>query len=102
MNDYFGLLLPRKKPDRCRPSAAVRFCAHLGGAAMLTWGERGARVNSIWLDSIAVPLAPHELSSDIGDNYRATIAASPASGMALSEEIAITAGYPRGPRGCLS
>jgi len=66
-------------------------------AAAVSWGARGARVNSISPGIIATPLAQHELNSAIGDGYRAMIAASPASRMAPPEEIAILAGYLLGP-----
>jgi NAD(P)-dependent dehydrogenase (short-subunit alcohol dehydrogenase family) len=66
-------------------------------AAAITWGARGARVNSISPGIIATPLAQHELNSPIGDGYRAMIAASPAKRMAPPEEIAVAAGYLLGP-----
>jgi NAD(P)-dependent dehydrogenase (short-subunit alcohol dehydrogenase family) len=66
-------------------------------AAAMSWGERGARVNSISPGIIATPLAQHELNSGIGDIYRAMIAASPARRMAPPEEIAIAAAYLLGP-----
>lgn len=66
-------------------------------AAAVSWGARGARVNSISPGIIATPLAQHELNSPIGDGYRAMIAASPAKRMAPPEEIAIAAGYLLGP-----
>ena len=66
-------------------------------AAAISWGARGARVNSISPGIIATPLAQHELNSPIGDAYRAMIAASPANRMAPPEEIAIAAGYLLGP-----
>ena len=62
-------------------------------AAAMSWGARGARVNSISPGIIATPLAQHELNSPIGDGYRAMIAASPANRMAPPEEIAIAANY---------
>lgn len=66
-------------------------------AAAMSWGDRGARVNSISPGIIATPLAQHELNSEIGDIYRAMIAASPARRMAPPEEIAIAAAYLLGP-----
>jgi NAD(P)-dependent dehydrogenase (short-subunit alcohol dehydrogenase family) len=47
-------------------------------ASAISWGKRGARVNSISPGIIATPLAQHELNSPIGDIYRAMIDASPA------------------------
>ena len=66
-------------------------------AAAMSWGERGARVNAISPGIIATPLAQHELNSDIGDGYRAMIAASPAKRMAPPEEVAAAAAYLLGP-----
>jgi NAD(P)-dependent dehydrogenase (short-subunit alcohol dehydrogenase family) len=62
-------------------------------AAAMSWGARGARVNSISPGIVATPLAQHELNSPIGDGYRAMIAASPAKRMAPPEEIAAAANY---------
>lgn len=59
----------------------------------ITWGARGARVNSISPGIVATPLAQHELNSPIGDGYRAMITASPAGRMAPPDEIAVAAAY---------
>jgi NAD(P)-dependent dehydrogenase (short-subunit alcohol dehydrogenase family) len=66
-------------------------------AAAVTWGAKGARVNSISPGIVATPLAQHELNSAIGDGYRAMIAASPSQRMAPPDEIALAAGYLLGP-----
>jgi NAD(P)-dependent dehydrogenase (short-subunit alcohol dehydrogenase family) len=66
-------------------------------AASITWGKRGARVNSISPGIIATPLAQHELNSPIGDVYRAMIEASPAKRMASPDEVAVAASYLLGP-----
>jgi NAD(P)-dependent dehydrogenase (short-subunit alcohol dehydrogenase family) len=66
-------------------------------ATAISWGKRGARVNSISPGIIATPLAQHELNSEIGDMYRAMIAASPAKRMASPDEIAVAASYLLGP-----
>ncbi len=66
-------------------------------AAAMTWGARGARVNSISPGIVATPLAQHELNSEIGDGYRAMIAAAPSRRMAPPEEIAVAAAYLLGP-----
>ncbi len=63
----------------------------------ISWGKRGARVNSISPGIIATPLAQHELNSPIGDIYRAMIDASPAKRMASPDEIAVAASYLLGP-----
>ncbi len=66
-------------------------------AASISWGKRGARVNSISPGIIATPLAQHELNSPIGDIYRGMIAASPAKRMASPDEIAVAASFLLGP-----
>ena len=66
-------------------------------AASISWGRRGARVNSISPGIIATPLAQHELNSPIGDVYRRMIEASPAKRMASPDEVAVAASYLLGP-----
>jgi NAD(P)-dependent dehydrogenase (short-subunit alcohol dehydrogenase family) len=66
-------------------------------ATSISWGKRGARVNSISPGIIATPLAQHELNSPIGDVYRAMIEASPAKRMASPDEVAVAASYLLGP-----
>jgi NAD(P)-dependent dehydrogenase (short-subunit alcohol dehydrogenase family) len=66
-------------------------------ASSITWGERGARVNSMSPGIIVTPLAQHELNSEIGDMYRAMVSASPSRRMAPPEEIATAASFLLGP-----
>ena len=66
-------------------------------ASAISWGKRGARVNSISPGIVVTPLAQHELNSEIGGMYRAMIDASPAKRMAPPEEIAIAASFLLGP-----
>jgi NAD(P)-dependent dehydrogenase (short-subunit alcohol dehydrogenase family) len=66
-------------------------------ASSISWGKRGARVNSISPGIVSTPLAQHELNSPIGDMYRAMIEASPAKRMASPDEIAVAANYLLGP-----
>jgi NAD(P)-dependent dehydrogenase (short-subunit alcohol dehydrogenase family) len=66
-------------------------------ASAMTWGARGARVNSLSPGIIVTPLALHELNSEIGDIYRTMVAASPANRMASPDEIAIAASFLLGP-----
>jgi NAD(P)-dependent dehydrogenase (short-subunit alcohol dehydrogenase family) len=46
---------------------------------------------------VVTPLARHELNSEIGDGYRAMVAASPAGRMASADEIAGAAAFLLGP-----
>ena len=86
-------LSPEAVPNSMVASVIAKRANHLRvHSAAISWGERGARVNSISPGIIATPLAQHELNSDIGDGYRAMIAASPAQRMAPPEEIAVAAG----------
>jgi NAD(P)-dependent dehydrogenase (short-subunit alcohol dehydrogenase family) len=66
-------------------------------AAAMSWGSRGARVNSLSPGIIVTPLARHELDSEIGDMYRAMVDASPVKSMAPPDEIAIAASFLLGP-----
>jgi NAD(P)-dependent dehydrogenase (short-subunit alcohol dehydrogenase family) len=66
-------------------------------AASLSWGERGARVNSISPGIIATPLAQYEMESESGPIYRAMSAASPAKRMASADEVASVAAILLGP-----
>jgi NAD(P)-dependent dehydrogenase (short-subunit alcohol dehydrogenase family) len=96
------LALPFLQPDAVPNSMVGYMMAKRANnlrvqAAAISWGARGARVNSISPGIVATPLAQHELNSPIGDGYRAMIAASPSGRMAPPEEIAIAAGYLLGP-----
>lgn len=66
-------------------------------ASAISWGEKGARVNSISPGIIVTPLARHELQSPIGDIYRAMVEASAVKRMAPPDEIALAAAYLLGP-----
>lgn len=66
-------------------------------ASAMSWGEKGARVNSISPGIIVTPLARHELDSEIGDIYRAMVQASAVKRMAPPDEIASAAAYLLGP-----
>lgn len=92
------LNLPFLQPDAV-PNTLVAYMMakranHLRvQASAITWGVKGARVNSISPGIIVTPLALHELNSEIGDIYRAMVEASPAKRMAPPEEIAVTASF---------
>ena len=96
------LALPFLQPDAVPNSMIGYMIAKRANtlrvqAAALTWGSRGARVNSISPGIVVTPLAQHELNSEIGDIYRAMVAASPSGRMAPPEEIAIAANFLLGP-----
>ncbi|MGO3423940.1 MAG: SDR family oxidoreductase [Pseudoalteromonas distincta] len=62
-------------------------------AAAVSYGDKGARVNSISPGIISTALAQHELNSEIGDGYRAFIEASAAKRLASPDEVAVLANY---------
>jgi NAD(P)-dependent dehydrogenase (short-subunit alcohol dehydrogenase family) len=66
-------------------------------ASSISWGKRGARVNSISPGIVLTPLALHELNSPIGEIYKAMIEASPAKRMSSPDEIAVAANFLLGP-----
>lgn len=61
-------------------------------AAATSWGDRGARINTISPGIIVTPLAYDEFPA-AGDNYQKMIAASPAKRVGTSEEIAAAAAF---------
>jgi NAD(P)-dependent dehydrogenase (short-subunit alcohol dehydrogenase family) len=96
------LALPFLQPDAVPNSMVGYMIAKRANtlrvqAAAMSWGERGARVNSISPGIIVTPLAQHELNSEIGDIYRAMVEASPSRRMAPPEEIAVAASFLLGP-----
>jgi NAD(P)-dependent dehydrogenase (short-subunit alcohol dehydrogenase family) len=96
------LKLPFLGPDAVRDSMQAYGIAKKANhlrvqAASLSWGERGARVNSISPGIIATPLAQHEMASESGPIYRAMIEASPSKRMASADEVASAAAYLMGP-----
>lgn len=61
-------------------------------AAATTWGDAGARINSVSPGIIVTPLAYDEFEA-AGDAYQAMIDASPARRVGTSEEIAAAAAF---------
>lgn len=66
-------------------------------AASLTWGERGARVNSISPGIILTHLARDEMSGPGAAGYRRMIEVSPAGRVGTTEEVASAAAFLLGP-----
>lgn len=96
------LALPFLQPDAVPNTLVAYMIAKRANilrvqAAAMTWGQRGARVNSISPGIIVTPLAQHELESEIGDICRGMVAASPSGRMAPPDEIATAAAFLLGP-----
>ena len=62
-------------------------------AAAVTWGERGARVNSISPGIILTPLAKEEMSGPGAAGYHAMIKNSAAGRVGTTDEVATAAAY---------
>lgn len=96
------LKLPMLQPDQV-PNSGVAYSLSKRAnilrvqASAMTWGARGARVNSISPGIIVTPLARHELESEIGHIYQAMVEASPSKRMAPPDEIAGAAAFLLGP-----
>jgi NAD(P)-dependent dehydrogenase (short-subunit alcohol dehydrogenase family) len=61
-------------------------------AAATSWGDAGARINTISPGIIVTPLAYDEFSA-AGDNYQQMIESSPAKRVGTSEEVAAAASF---------
>jgi len=66
-------------------------------AAAVTWGERGARVNSLSPGIILTPLVREEMSGPGAENYQQTIATSAVGRVGTVDEIATAAAFLLGP-----
>lgn len=66
-------------------------------AASLTWGERGARINSISPGVISTPMGQAELGSASGQIMRAMIGASATGRLGTPDDIAAAAAFLLGP-----
>jgi len=66
-------------------------------AAAISWGGRGARVNSISPGIILTPLARDEMSGPGAENYRRMIETSAARRVGTTEEVASAAAFLMGP-----
>lgn len=62
-------------------------------AASATWGDRGARINSISPGVISTPMGQHELRSESGDLMRAMVEASATGRLGTPDDIASAAAF---------
>ena len=87
---------------RCRtpapPTRISKQANHLRvQAAAVTWGDRGARVNSISPGIILTPLARDEMSGPGAEGYRKMIEVSAAGRVGTADEVATAAAFLLGP-----
>jgi NAD(P)-dependent dehydrogenase (short-subunit alcohol dehydrogenase family) len=68
-------------------------------AAAVSWGKRGARINTISPGIIITPLAKEELAGPRGDSYRRMLEISPAGRAGTPDEVANVAALLMGPDG---
>ena len=66
-------------------------------AAAVTWGERGARVNSISPGIISTPMGHQELGSEVGEFMRAMVEASATGRLGTPDDIAAATAFLLGP-----
>lgn len=62
-------------------------------AAAISWGERGARINSLSPGIISTPLAQDEMTGPFAEGYRTMIRTSAAGRMGTPAEVATIAGF---------
>jgi NAD(P)-dependent dehydrogenase (short-subunit alcohol dehydrogenase family) len=92
------LQLPLLGPDAVTDSGAAyalsKRANHLRvSAAAVTWGDRGARVNSISPGIILTPLARDEMAGPGAAGYQAMIKQSAAGRVGTTDEVATAAAY---------
>jgi NAD(P)-dependent dehydrogenase (short-subunit alcohol dehydrogenase family) len=96
------LQLPILAPDAV-PNSGVAYglskqANHLRvQAAAVTWGDRGARINSISPGIILTPLARDEMSGPGAEGYQKMIETSPAGRVGTADEVATAAAFLLGP-----
>lgn len=96
------LTLPFLSPEQLSdPGLAYGFAKQANlirvAAAASSWGNRGARLNSISPGIISTPMSRHELESPLGEGMRAMIQASPAGRIGTVDDIAAVAAFLLGP-----
>lgn len=91
-------LAPEAVPNSGAAYALAKRANHLRvQAAAVTWGERGARVNSISPGIILTPLARDEMSGPGAEGYQKMIRTSAAGRVGTTDEVATAAAYLLGP-----
>lgn len=70
-------------------------------AASISWGQRGARINSISPGVISTPMGQQELASDSGALIRRMVESSAAKRLGSPEDIAAAAAFLLGPNSAL-
>jgi NAD(P)-dependent dehydrogenase (short-subunit alcohol dehydrogenase family) len=98
------LALPLLQPDQVKNSLHAYQLAKRGNslrvmAEAVTWGKRGARVNTISPGIIITPLANDELSGPRGDGYRRMIALCPVGRAGTPDEVGTVGALLMGPDG---
>jgi NAD(P)-dependent dehydrogenase (short-subunit alcohol dehydrogenase family) len=96
------LALPVLAPDAVPNSGAAyaisKQANHLRvQAAAVSWGDRGARVNSISPGIILTPLARDEMAGPGAEGYRKMIETSAAGRVGTADEVATAAAFLLGP-----
>lgn len=98
------LELPFLQPDAVEDSLHAYQLAKRGNslrvaAQAVSWGERGARINTISPGIVITPLARDELSGPRGEGYRRMIESSVAGRAGTPDEVAAVAALLMGPDG---
>ena len=96
------LRLPFASPEQVTDPGAAYALAKRANilrvqAASASWGERGARINSISPGVIATGMGHQELESEVGPVMRAMIAASATARLGTADDIAAAAAFLLGP-----
>ncbi|WP_448003234.1 SDR family oxidoreductase [Agromyces bauzanensis] len=87
-------LAPGAVPNAGAAYSYAKRANHLRVArAAATWGERGARINSISPGIISTPMGAEELAGEAGEQMRGMIAMSAAGRLGTPDDIAAAAAF---------
>jgi hypothetical protein len=89
----------RRTPQQGSPRSPKRGNSLRVTAEAVSWGKRGARINTISPGIIITPLASDELTGPRGAGYRRMIELSAAGRAGTPDEVAIVAALLMGPDG---